>query len=222
MMHIKNFKNTIYVIILIIGSIYILNAAPRSYLFCLVESKLRNYTKNVDVQNGDFIFQHLPGVLTEMIADLTHSRYSHCGIIVKKSEGFVVLQAIGPVKETPLNQWISYGVGRKFTIVRLKKQYQKDIPAIIREAYKFINRPYDIQYQWDNQKIYCSELIYKAVFNAVGLRLADFVRLGDMKWQHYEKMIRQITGGEIPLERAMITPESLVVSDKVELVYESK
>ncbi len=215
-------KNISYIFIMVLGLAYIVYAAPRSYVWAAMESKFVNYTKKIDVQNGDFIFQHLPGPLTEMIADMTKSRYSHCGIIVKKADGFVVLQAIGPVKETPLNQWISYGVGRKFTIVRFKKPYQKDIPAMIQEAYKFLGRPYDIQYEWGDQKIYCSELIYKAVFNASGLRLTEFVRLGDMKWQPYEKMIRSLADGDLPLERRMITPESLVVSDKVEVVYVSK
>ncbi|MCB9757347.1 MAG: hypothetical protein H6753_02845 [Candidatus Omnitrophica bacterium] len=222
MRNIKAIKNFVYVIILILGWAYIVNIAPRSYAYFYIESKLRIYTKGIDIQHGDFIFQHLPGELTAMIADMTKSQYSHCGIIVKKPTGFVVLQAIGPVKETPLNEWINYGVGKRFTIVRLKKKFQSDIPAIISQGYKFVGKPYDIQYQWDDQKIYCSELIYKAVFNATGLRLAEFVRLGDMAWQPYEQTIRQITGGELPLDREMITPESLVVSDKVDVVYVSK
>lgn len=216
------FKNTLCVVFLILGIAYIFHVAPRSYLIAVLRSKIINYTKNVDVQNGDFIFQHLPGPLLEMIADMTNSRYSHCGIIVKKPEGFYVLEAIGPVKETPLNEWISHGVGRHFTIVRLKPEYRKNIPEIIREGYVFLGRPYDIQYQWGDKNIYCSELIYKAVLSATGMRLAEFVRLGDMEWQPYEKAIRQITGGELPLERKMITPEALVRSDKVDVVFTSK
>lgn len=222
MRNMKVIKNFVYVMILIGGWTYIVNIAPRSYVYSYVESKLRNYTQDIDVQHGDFIFQHLPGDMTAMIADITQSQYSHCGIIVKKPAGFFVLQAIGPVLETPLNQWINSGVGKRFTIVRLKKKFQSDIPAIISQGYKFVGKPYDIQYQWDDQKIYCSELIYKAVFNATGLRLAEFVRLGDMAWQPYEQTIRQITGGKLPLDREMITPQSLVVSDKVDMVYVSK
>lgn len=215
-------KNVFYVVIVIVGIAYIISVAPRSYVLALLESKIVNYTKNVDIQNGDFIFQHIPVPFADMIADMTHSQYSHCGIIVKKAEGFVVLEAVGPVKETPLNEWISRGAGRKFTVVRLKKEYQKYIPVIIREGYVFLHRPYDIQYEWDDKKIYCSELIYKAVLNSTGIVLADFVRLGDMPWQRYEKTIRQLAYGELPLEREMITPQSLVDSDKVDMIYESK
>lgn len=212
-------KNTVYIFLLIFEIFYIIHAAPRSALLGIVQSKICNFTKNVDVREGDFIFQHLPGALTEMISDMTQSRYSHCGIILKKPDGFYVLQAVGPVKETPLNEWISYGMGRQFSLVRLKQKYRQDIPAIIREAYKFEGRPYDFQFEWDDKKIYCSELIYKAVFNATGARLAAFVRLGDMNWKPYEKTIRELAGGGLPLEREMITPQSLFASDKVELIY---
>lgn len=215
-------KNTVYVALLIGGLVYISHAAPRSALLGFVESKIINFTRHVDVREGDFIFQHLPGALTEMISDMTQSRYSHCGIIVKKPDGFYVLQAIGPVKETPLNEWISYGVGRQFSLVRLKEKYRKDIPVIIREAYKFGGRPYDFQFEWDDKKIYCSELIYKAVFNATGVRLAAFVRLGDMNWKPYEKTIRELAGGGLPLEREMITPQSLFASDQVDIIFVSR
>jgi len=62
-------------------------------------------------------------------------------------------------------------------------------------------------------------LIYKAAFRATGIRLARFEKLGDMNWQPYEKFIRYLTGGGLPLERKIITPVSIVKSDKVELVY---
>ena len=114
--------------------------------------------KSLDIREGDFIFQHLPGRLTRVIADITGSQYSHCGIIVKKSDGFYVLEAIGPVRETPLEEWINRGVGHRIAIVRLKEKYQSEIPKIIQAAYKFMGLPYDIQYELDDEKIYCSEL----------------------------------------------------------------
>lgn len=88
----------------------------------------------LDIREGDFVFQHLPARLTRVIADVTDSQYSHCGIIVRKADGFYVLEAIGPVKETPLQEWINRGVGHRITIVRLKEQYRNQIPKIIKAA----------------------------------------------------------------------------------------
>ncbi len=187
----------------------------------VLNKKFLSYSQDLDIREGDFIFQHLPGRLTRVIADITNSPYSHCGIIVKKQSNFYVLEAIGPVIETPLNTWINRGIGHRITIVRLKEKYQRDIPKIIKAANKFKGLPYDVQYDWDNEKIYCSELIYKAVDAAIGLQLTNFVNLGDLSWQPHEAFIRYITGGELPLDRKMITPADIVVSDKVDIVYSS-
>lgn len=175
--------------------------------------------ETLDLRAGDFIFQHLPARLTRVIADITKSQYSHCGMIVKKEDGFYVLEAIGPVEETPLVEWIDRGIGHRITVVRLKQQYRKDIPDIIKAAYKFIDAPYDILYEMDDEKIYCSELLYKAVLNSTGIRLGKTVKLGDLDWRPYEAFIRYITGGDLPLEREMITPEDIACSDKVDTVY---
>ncbi|MCK5581309.1 MAG: hypothetical protein KAJ18_08560 [Candidatus Omnitrophica bacterium] len=220
MTHIQK-NRFIQTIILILGIIYIGYTAPNSWALAIVKSKVINHTKNIDIREGDFIFQHLPGKLLRIISDVTQSQYSHCGIIVKKNNKFYVLEAIGPVKETPLNQWISYGIKDQFTIVRLKKHYQKNIPQIIKAAYQFQGLPYDIQYEWDDQKIYCSELIYKAAKRGAGIELANFKRLGELNWQPHQDFIRYIANGELPLNRAMITPEDVAFSEKVHVVYSS-
>lgn len=186
-----------------------------------IKVKVRDYASDLDIREGDFVFQHLPGRLTRVIADVTNSQYSHCGIVVNKPEGLYVLEAIGPVKETPLHYWIARGVGARVAVVRLKEEYRKKIPAIVKAAYHYRNLSYDIQYEWDDSKIYCSELIYKAAQKGAGIALAQFVKLGDLDWRHHEKFIRYITGGTLPLNREMITPHDLVYSDKVDIVYSS-
>ena len=214
-------KDRFLIGILLLGIINILYQAPRSYALTFAKAKMIRYSDNIDLQEGDFIFQHLPGPLTEMIAAVTHSAYSHCGIVVKKIGQWFVLEAIGPVKWTPINEWIARGVGENITIVRLKPQYQKSIPRIIQEAGRYAGRPYDLQYEWDETAIYCSELIYRAVWKGAGLGLADFVSLGELDWHPYERQIRSLAGGGLPLERLMITPDDLVHSDAVMMVYSS-
>ncbi len=216
-MKIKLFK----ILILIIGILYIGYVASQSMVWAGLKTRFVDATKELDIKEGDFVFQHLPGELLSVIADVTESQYSHCGIIVKKDGQFYVLEAIGPVKFTPLNQWIHRGISSKITIVRLKEQYQSQVPKIIKSSYQYLNRPYDIQYEWDDEKIYCSELIYKSVREATGLKLAEFRKLKSMNWRPHESYIRSITGGELPLDRMMITPEDLVQSDKVSIVYSS-
>ncbi|HSV43882.1 MAG TPA: YiiX/YebB-like N1pC/P60 family cysteine hydrolase, partial [Candidatus Bathyarchaeia archaeon] len=128
---------------------------------------------------------------------------------------------IGPVKKTPINEWIARGIRDEFTVVRLREEYQDMIPVMIQAAQAYQGRPYDIQYEWDDQKIYCSELLYKAVRDASGMALAEFERLGDMNWQPHEKIIRELSGGKLPLDRLMITPDAIAFSDKVRTIFSS-
>ncbi len=73
----------------------------------------------------------------------------------------------------------------------------------------------------DDEKIYCSEFIYKAALNGAGLKLGDLIQLGNLNWQPHEAFIRYIAGGDLPLDREMITPEDIARSDKVDIVYSS-
>lgn len=214
-------KTVILWLAMTFGLIQIFYFAPNSYALSVVKSKAIDYTKNIDVQHGDFIFQHLPGSLTQMIVDVSEGQYSHCGIIVNKRGRYYVLEAIGPVRETPLHEWISRGIKDQFSVVRLRKEYRGDIPEIIKAAYKYLGKPYDIQYEFDDEKIYCSELIYKAALEGAGIELGDIRKLGDMKWQDYEGMIREISGGNLPLDRLMITPDAVVLADQVQTIHSS-
>src|SRR5262245_61462109 len=72
-------------------------------------------------QEGDIIFQSLSGSeLTDMIEGATGSRFSHCGIVVRRGDKWMVLEAIGPVKETVLSNWIQRGSGAEFAAYRLE------------------------------------------------------------------------------------------------------
>ena len=192
---------------------------PRSYAVGYIKGKFINYQNKISAKEGDFVFQNLSGLLTEIIAAVTESPYSHCGIVVKKNDKFYVLEAIGPVKETPLNEWVARGYAQKITLIRFKEKYQSQIKPIVVEAYKYKGLPYDSRYEWDDEKIYCSELIYKAVLGATGLKIANFVELKDLNWQPYEKYIRYLDGGGLPLERKMVMPVSIVESESFDVVY---
>src|SRR4051794_30394364 len=59
---------------------------------------------------GDFVFQSLPhNPLIDAIEGSSGSPFSHCGIVKPIGDRWVVIEAIGPVKETPLSSWIAQG-----------------------------------------------------------------------------------------------------------------
>ena len=172
-----------------------------------------------DFRDGDILLQHIPSRLCSVIADVTESQYSHCGMVVHKSGRPYVLEAIGPVRYTPIRAWLGRGVRGRFTQLRPRNLSRVQIAAAIKGAEAFLGRPYDIQYELDDRKIYCSELTYKAYLNGCGVEIGKKEPLKSMNWKPNEDFIRHLTGGELPLNRLIVTPESLTRDSDVKLVY---
>ena len=118
-------------------------------------------------KEGDVVFESLPhNALIDTIEGSTGSPFSHCGILHQTGGAWVVIEAIGPVKETPLAAWIAQGRDGHLSAFRPKSAYASKIGAFITAAQGYVGRPYDIHYSMDDEAIYCSELIYKAFLKA--------------------------------------------------------
>lgn len=196
--------------------------ATAALLLCLALSACnsRPSGSGYEPREGDIAFQSLAhNPLIDAIEGSTGSPFSHCGILHHAGAEWVVIQAIGPVKETPWAEWIAQARDRHYTVYRLKEAHRAKIPAFIAAAQSYEGRPYDIHYDMDDAAIYCSELIYKAFQRATGQELGRLQALGDLQWQPYAEVIKQIEGGKLPLERKMITPRSLSEAAQLEKVY---
>lgn len=157
-------------------------------------------------QEGDLVFQSLPhNPLIDAIEGCTGSPYSHCGLVTRKNGKWVVVEAVGPVKETPLFSWIRQGRRSGLAVYRLTRERDR-IPSMIAEARAMTGRPYDIHYALDDGAIYCSELIWKAWNRSGGTPLGSLTTLGALDWRPHEAVIRRIENGGLPLDRPMITP----------------
>ena len=87
------------------------------------------------------------------------------------------------------------------------------------EAESFIGKPYVYQFEWDDAKIYCSELIYKAYQRGAGVMVGSRHRIRDLDWKPHEEYIRKQAGGDLPLDRSLITPAELVRSPFTTILY---
>lgn len=176
-------------------------------------------------QEGDVLFQSLPDTpgldIIDAIEGATESPFSHCGVMVKKEDGWYVLEAMVPtVQETPYLRWLQRG-GGKFAAYRLKKEeHRAKIPAWITEMRKRMGKPYDFRYRMSDEAIYCSELPFDGWKSLTGEEMGTVVTLGELKWQKYRKVIEAIEGTtEIPVERKMITPRDLAKAPQLESVF---
>lgn len=177
--------------------------------------------EDYEPQVGDIYFQSLlPSALVEAIEGVTESPYSHCGILNQVDGKWVIHEAIGPVRAVPLTTWIMQGVAQDYDVYRLKPEYRDRIEELLAATEPYMGRPYDIQYDFDDEKIYCSELIFKAFRSVYGEDLGKVVTLGELNWKPHEAFIRHIDPS-LPLQRKMITPRHLAEAVQLEQVFES-
>ncbi|MFD0892274.1 hypothetical protein KBB96_12665 [Luteolibacter ambystomatis] len=175
-------------------------------------------------QEGDIVFQSLPNGwgmdLVDAIEGSTHSPYSHCGMVFQTSGAWMVIEAIGPVQHTPLAEWIARGRKKKVWAYRLAEDQKKFIPTALAAMNKDLGKPYDPRYRFDDDAIYCSELIWRGWKAATGHGLGKTVKLGELDWQPYRKLIERIEGTTtIPVDREMITPRDLAAARELTQVY---
>lgn len=170
-------------------------------------------------QEGDVLFQSLPRMeLVNAIEGATGSLWSHCGIVAREDGRWVVYEAIGEVRKTPLNEFYRRGREGRFAAYRLKEGHRSHIPATLAKARDYMGRPYDSRYRMDDEAIYCSELVYKAYLDATGEKLGTLVKLGSLKWRPYRQIIERLERGPVPVEREMITPRDLAKAEQFERV----
>lgn len=177
------------------------------------------YLRSYQPQDGDVVFQSLPrSALTHMIEGATKSPYSHCGLVVQEEGQWYVYEAIGNVHRTPLATWFWRSRGFCFAAFRLAEDEQRHVPKMIEYCRACVGLPYDLRYELDDEKIYCSELVSKAYRHSTGEMLGQIVKVSDLDWEPYRTQIEQLNGGAVPLEREMITPRDLAAATQLQLV----
>ena len=172
-------------------------------------------------QNGDVLFQPLPrqSDLVRAIEGITHSPFSHCGVVIHKDEQWYVIEALGHVKTTPLQKWIRQGRYGRFAAYRLKSQYRSIIPKFIEALHAYLGLPYDGKYKMDDEAIYCSELVFKGFLDATNEELGKLARLKELDWEPYKEIIEKYDRGSPPLDRIMITPKHLTEARQLQKVF---
>ena len=177
-----------------------------------------------NLQEGDIIFQTSQGSLGEAIQIATHSPYSHVGIIFKKENQFMVLEAVQPVQIIPLRSWINRGKGGKYVIKRLKNAHKVLDSSVLGKMKQigktYLGRNYDIYFEWTDQRLYCSELVWKIYKEATGLEIGQLKPLKefDLASEAVRRKLKEHYGKNIPLDEKIISPEALFQSDLLETV----
>ena len=181
-------------------------------------------SQNYNFKDGDVIFQDSPSSQSKAIKLATHSKYSHVGIVYNKNGKVYVYEAVGPVRLTLLDQWIDNGEGDSFVVKRLKDRSVltiKKLQAMQKVGQSFVGKPYDGLFGWGDDRIYCSELVWKIYKRALGLELGTLQKLKsfDLTAPVVKAKLKERYGDNIPLNEDVIAPQGLFDSMLLETVF---
>ncbi len=170
-------------------------------------------------QNGDIIFHTSRSAQSVAIQRATNSQYSHMGIVFLKEGKAFVFEAVEPVKSTPLNEWIARGVKSRFVVKRLRNADQVLTAAALarmqEEGERFRERHYDIYFEWTDDRVYCSELVWKIYERATGIEIGNLQEIGDFDLTDrlVRKKVWERWSGAPPPDETVISPETIFGSD---------
>ena len=156
---------------------------------------------NNNYKEGDIVFQISKSKQSPFIMLATHSIYTHCGVIIEKQDELYVLEAVGPVKLTPFEQWKDRG---RFNHVHTRRITTEPIKVKYKQ---YLGQSYDFEFKFNNNKMYCSELVYLIYKNQFDTILAEPKRVSDYHLLGLDKIMSK---RNIDKEQLVIAPSDLL------------
>ncbi|MCL9806599.1 YiiX family permuted papain-like enzyme [Flavobacterium amniphilum] len=178
------------------------------------------------LKDGDIIFQTSQSAQCEAVRIATRSKFSHCGIIFTRDNKKFVLEAVQPVKITPFEDWIQHGKDNCYLVKRLKDTLQINNQKMVNMKHvgtQFIGKNYDLYFEWSDDRIYCSELVWKIYKEGAGIELCKQQTLQsfDLKNEKVQEILKERYGNNIPLNEKVVAPSQLADSKLLETIIDT-
>jgi hypothetical protein len=147
------------------------------------------------------------------------------GMLVLDRGQLKVLEAVQPVRMTPLDQWVSHGEGGQVVVKRLLDADKVLTPLTLdrmrRTGRGFLGRGYDLTFEWDDRRLYCSELVWKVYDRGAGVQLSTLHHLSDFDFSApaVQKVMRRRYGQHFPLEEPAVSPEDIFESSRLRMIW---
>jgi uncharacterized protein YycO len=178
------------------------------------------------LREGDIIFHTSRSRQSRAVQEATRSKWSHCGLLTRRKEHWMVFEAVEPVKATPLAEWIARGRDNRFTVKRLRETVRKlsatDFVRMDSVGRAFSGRSYDALFGWSDERIYCSELVWKIYHRALGIDVGEVQKLSDFDLSSpaVKNLMEKRYGKNVPLQDSVVSPEAVYRSTSLFTVFE--
>lgn len=163
-------------------------------------------------QDGDIVFHTSTSRQSEAIQRATRSPWSHLGVVLLRGGQPYVYEAVQPVRYTPLQAWLDRGAGGRYVVKRLRAPLSAaQVQALHATAPLWHRKDYDLLFGWSDERIYCSELVWKLYAQALDIELAPLARLRDFDLSDpvVSAKLRERYGTRLPLDEAVIAPSAV-------------
>jgi uncharacterized protein YycO len=178
-------------------------------------------------RNGDIVFHTSRSSQSLAIQLATRSPYSHMGIVYMRGAEAFVFEAVQPVKLTPLATWIERGEDARFVAKRLRDAQSRLTTNALQKmravGEEFAGKPYDPYFEWSDDRIYCSELVWKVFERGAGIQLGKVQTMADFDLSHaaVQAKIKERFGDRVPLKEIVVSPVAIFDAPVLETVYEN-
>lgn len=127
-----------------------------------------------ELRDGDLIFHTSQSRQSQAIRLVTRSPLTHVGLVFQEAGQWFVAEANGPVQLTPYPDFVARGQGGRVLVKRWREGLTTNQLRKMRQVGQgYLGLPYDALFQWGDDKIYCSELVWKVYQRGAGLRLSE-------------------------------------------------
>ena len=177
-------------------------------------------------RNGDIIFQTSLSSQSVAIQRATKSKYSHMGIVYLQDSRPLVFEAAGSVRLTPLDDWVARGEGGRFIVKRLSESDEllsdKSIERMLSVGKTFSGKGYDPYFEWSDERMYCSEVVWKIFKRALNIEIGELQTMQDFDLSDslVKAKIHERFGDSFPIHETVISPAAIFDSKLLVTVYE--
>ncbi|MBZ4416077.1 YiiX family permuted papain-like enzyme [Myxococcus sp. RHSTA-1-4] len=171
------------------------------------------------LRTGDIVLHTSRSRQSQFIQAATESPLSHVGMVEVTPQGAWVVEAVQPVQRVPFSKWKARGVKGHILVLRPKELNDTQRQQAVASAKAHLGKPYDWRFGWGDEAMYCSELVHKAYARSAGVEYGKMERLGSLKVAGLEKPMRERYGGKVPMDLELVTPASLAVDTRLEVVH---
>ena len=156
-----------------------------------------------DLQEGDVVFIESQSSQSPYIKVGTMSKWTHCGVVVNTPQGMKVLEASKTVRLTPFAKFIGPAKNENWTVKRPKLKLTKPISYS-----KYLGMPYDLEFKFNNGKMYCSELVW-LIYQDQGIELCKPRKVSSFICTRIPRVKKLMLKRHISMDQTAVAPVDL-------------